>query len=138
VIHYLRHHARSLIFSASMPPAAVATVLAALEVIEAEPERRERLWQITHRMREGFRSLGFEIGATETPIIPIMIGPVERTFIFWRAVFDAGLFTNPVMPPAVPENSCRLRTSYIATHTDDQLDLVLETFEKVGRKLAVI
>jgi len=138
VIHYLRHHARSLIFSASMPPAAVATVLAALEVIEAEPERRERLWQITHRMREGFRSLGFEIGATETPIIPIMIGPVERTFIFWRAVFDAGVFTNPVMPPAVPENSCRLRTSYIATHTDDQLDLVLETFEKVGRKLAVI
>lgn len=138
VIHYLRHHARSLIFSASMPPAAVATVLAALDVVEGEPERRERLWQITHRMLEGFKSLGFETGVTETPIIPIMIGPVEKTFIFWRAVFDAGVFTNPVMPPAVPENSCRLRTSYIATHTDDQLDLVLETFEKVGRKLAVI
>ncbi|UCC48533.1 MAG: aminotransferase class I/II-fold pyridoxal phosphate-dependent enzyme [Gemmatimonadota bacterium] len=138
VIHYLRHHARSLIFSASMPPPAVATVLTALEVIENEPERRERLWQITHRMREGFKSLGFEIGPTETPIIPIMIGPVEKTFVFWRAVFDAGIFTNPVMPPAVPENSCRLRTSYIATHTDDQLDFVLETFAKVGRELAVI
>ncbi len=138
VIHYLRHHARSLMFSASMPPSAVATVLAALDIIEKEPERRERLWQITHRMMEGFRSLGFEIGPTQTPIIPIMIGPMEKTFVFWRAVFDAGVFTNPVMPPAVPENSCRLRTSYIATHTDDQLDYVLEVFEKVGKQLAVI
>ncbi len=138
VIHYLRHHARSLMFSASMPPASVATVLAALDVIEKEPERRERLWQITHRMMEGFRSLGFEIGPTQTPIIPIMVGPMEKTFAFWKAVFDAGVFTNPVMPPAVPENSCRLRTSYIATHTDDQLDYVLDTFGKVGKALAVI
>lgn len=138
VIHYLRHHARSLMFSASMPPSAVATVLAALDIVEQEPERRERLWQITHRMMDGFRSLGFEIGPTETPIIPIMIGPMDKTFVFWRAVFDAGIFTNPVMPPAVPENSCRLRTSYIATHTDDQLDFVLTTFEKVGKELAVI
>ncbi len=138
VIHYLRHHARSLIFSASMPPASVATVLAALDVIESEPERRERLWQITKRMMEGFRSLGFEIGPTQTPIIPIMVGPVEKTFKFWRSIFDEGLFTNPVMPPAVPENSCRLRTSYIATHTDDQLDYALDVFAKVGKKLGVI
>ncbi len=138
VIHYLRHHARSLIFSASMPPAAVATVLAALDIIESEPERRERLWQITHRMMEGFRSLGFEIGPTQTPIIPIMVGPLEQTFAFWKAMFDAGLFTNPVTPPAVPENSCRLRTSYIATHTDDQLDYVLDVFGRVGKKMGVI
>jgi 8-amino-7-oxononanoate synthase len=138
VIHYLRHHARSLMFSASMPPSAVATVLAALDISEQEPERRERLWQITYRMMDGFRSLGFEIGPTQTPIIPIMIGPMEKTFVFWKAVFDAGIFTNPVMPPAVPENSCRLRTSYIATHTDDQLDHVLAVFEQVGKKLAVI
>jgi 7-keto-8-aminopelargonate synthetase-like enzyme len=138
VVHYLRHHARSLIFSASMPPAAVATVLTALDIIESEPDRRERLWQITHRMMEAFRSLGYEIGPTQTPIIPIMIGPMDKTFMFWKAVYDAGVFTNPVMPPAVPENSCRLRTSYIATHTDDQLDFVLETFEKVGKQLAVI
>ena len=138
VIHYLKHHARSLIFSASMPPSAVATVLAALDVIEREPERRERLWQITYRMMEAFRNLGFEIGPTETPIIPIMSGSVERTFKFWKAIFDEGLFTNPVMPPAVPENSCRLRTSYIATHTDDQLDYVLDVFGKVGKKLGVI
>lgn len=138
VIHYLKHHARSLIFSASMPPSAVATVLAALDVIEREPERRERLWKITYRMMEGFRNLGFEIGPTETPIIPIMSGSVERTFKFWKATFDGGLFTNPVMPPAVPENSCSLRTSYIATHTDDQLDYVLDVFGKVGKKLGVI
>ncbi len=138
VIHYLRHHARSLMFSASMPPSAVATVLAALDIVESEPDRRERLWQITHRMMEGFKSLGFDIGPTETPIIPIMVGPMERTFVFWRAVYDAGIFTNPVMPPAVPENSCRLRTSYIATHTDEQLDFVLGVFEKVGKELAVI
>lgn len=138
VIHYLRHHARSLMFSASMPPASVAAVLAALDIIQKEPERRERLWQITHRMMEGFRSLGFEIGPTQTPIIPIMVGPMEKTFAFWKAVFDAGVFTNPVMPPAVPENSCRLRTSYIATHTDDQLDYVLDIFAKVGKALGVI
>jgi 7-keto-8-aminopelargonate synthetase-like enzyme len=138
VVHYLRHHARSLIFSASMPPSAVATVLAALDIIESEPERRERLWQITHRMQADFQALGFEIGPTQTPIIPIMVGPMEKTFVFWKELFDAGVFTNPVMPPAVPENSCRLRTSYIATHTDDQLDYVLGAFEKVGKALAVI
>ena len=138
VIHYLRHHARSLMFSASMPPSAVATVLAALEVIRTEPERRERLWQITRKMHEGFKSLGFDIGPTETPIVPIMVGPMEKTFIFWKELFDAGIFTNPVMPPAVPEDSCRLRTSYIATHTDEQLDFVLETFGKIGKKLGVI
>ena len=138
VIHYLRHHARTLMFSASMPPAAAATVLAALDIIESEPERRERLWEITHKMMDGFRSLGFDIGPTQTPIIPIMVGPMEKTFIFWRELFDRGVFTNPMMPPAVSENSCRLRTSYIATHTDDQLDHVLESFEKVGKKLAVI
>jgi len=138
VIHYLRHHARSLIFSASMPPSAVATVLAALDIIESEPERRERLWQITRRMQADFKALGFEIGPTQTPIIPIIVGPMEKTFVFWKELFDAGVFTNPVMPPAVPENSCRLRTSYIATHTDDQLDYVLGAFEKVGKALAVI
>jgi 8-amino-7-oxononanoate synthase len=138
VIHYLRHHSRTLIFSASMPPSAVATVLAAIEVMEEEPERRERLWSITRRMQKGFRDLGFEIGPTQTPIVPIMVGPMEKTFLFWRELFDAGVFTNPVMPPAVPENSCRLRTSYIATHTDEQLDHVLEAFHKVGKKLAVI
>lgn len=138
VIEYLRNHARALIFSASMPPCAVATVLKALEIIREEPWRRERLWRNTRRMMDGFRSIGFEIGPTETPIVPILIGPMEKTFRFWRELFDAGVFTNPVVPPAVPEGSCRLRTSYMATHTDEQLDFVLEQVERIGKKLQVV
>jgi 8-amino-7-oxononanoate synthase len=138
IIEYLRNHARALIFSASMPPSAVATVLTALEIIRTEPERRERLWKNTRKMMEGFRGIGFDIGPTETPIVPILIGPMEKTFLFWRALFDAGVFTNPVVPPAVPEGSCRLRTSYMATHTDDQLDFVLELVERIARELHVV
>jgi 8-amino-7-oxononanoate synthase len=135
---YLRNNSRQLIFSASMPPTAVATVLKALEIIREEPERREHLWKNTHKMREGFRTIGFEIGPTETPIIPVLVGPLDKTFRFWRELFDAGVFTNPVVPPAVPEGSCRLRTSYMATHTDEQLDFVLECIERIGKKLQVV
>jgi 8-amino-7-oxononanoate synthase len=131
VIHYLKHHARSLIFSASMPPSAVATVLACLDVMEREPERRIRLWENAAYLREGLQALGFDTVTSETPIIPVVTGKMERTFVFWRALFDAGVFTNPVLPPAVPESSCRLRTSVMATHTRDQLDQVLEAFTKV-------
>lgn len=128
VIHYLKHHARSLIFSASMPPSAVATVLACLDVLEQEPERRQRLWSNARYLRDGLRSLGFDTVQSETPIIPVVTGNMERTFAFWRGLFDAGVFTNPVLPPAVPENSCRLRTSVMATHTTEQLDRVLDAF----------
>jgi len=138
VIEYLQHNARALMFSASMPPASAATVLKALEIIRDEPERREQLWKNTYRMMEGFKSIGFDIGPTETPIVPILIGPMEKTFVFWRALFEAGVFTNPVVPPAVPEGSCRLRTSYMATHSDDDLDFVLEQVERVGKKLGVV
>ena len=138
VIDYLRNHSRALIFSASMPPASVATVLKALEIIRSEPERRERLWRNTHRMMEGFTSIGLDIGPTETPIVPILIGPVEKTFRFWRALFEAGVFTNPVVTPAVPEGSALLRTSYMATHSDDELDFVLEQVERVAKELHVV
>ncbi|HEX7120707.1 MAG TPA: aminotransferase class I/II-fold pyridoxal phosphate-dependent enzyme [Longimicrobiales bacterium] len=138
VIHYLKHNARSLIFSASMPPASVATVLAALDVIECEPERREQLWRNTRRMQEGLRSLGYDIGTSETPIVPILIGDIEETFVFWKELFDAGVFTNPVTPPAVPENSCRLRISLMATHTDEHIDFALDALSRVGRTMAVI
>jgi len=138
IIHYIRHHSRPLIFTASLPPANTAGVLAALEVLQAEPERREQLWANTRRLHEGFRSLGFEIGPTETPIVPVLIGPMEKTFVMWRKLFDAGVFTNPVMPPAVPPSQCRLRTSVMATHTFDQIDFCLETFATIGRELGVI
>ncbi|MBK8004720.1 MAG: pyridoxal phosphate-dependent aminotransferase family protein [Gemmatimonadetes bacterium] len=102
VIHYLKHHSRPLIFTASLPPANTAGVLAALEVMKTEPERRTSLWANTRRFQAGMRELGYDIGETETPIIPVLIGPMETTFVFWRKLFDAGVFTNPVMPPAVP------------------------------------
>jgi 8-amino-7-oxononanoate synthase len=138
VIHYLKHHARSLIFSASMPPASVAGTLAALDVIQEEPERREKLWANTRRMQDGLRSLGYDIGRSETPIIPVQVGEMERMLMFWRTLFDAGVFTNPVTPPAVPENSCCLRISCMATHSNDQIDFVLDAFASIGKKMAVI
>lgn len=138
VIHYLKHHSRPLIFTASLPPANTAGVLAALEVMKREPERRTQLWANTHRLHEGMRSLGYDIGETETPIVPVLIGPMETTFVFWRKLFDAGVFTNPVMPPAVPPSQCRLRTSLMATHTFDQIDFCLDQFSKIGKELGVI
>ena len=89
-------------------------------------------------MTEGLRSLGFDIGGSETPIIPVVIGEMEDTFVMWKSLFDAGVFTNPVMPPAVPESQCRLRISMMATHTDDHVDAVLEAFATIGRAIAVI
>jgi len=138
VIHYLRHHSRPLIFSASLPPASAAGTLAALGVIRREPERRRQLWANTKRLQEGFRQLGFDIGPTRTPIVPVLVGPLEDTFRFWRKLFDVGVFTNPVVPPAVPQSACRLRTSVMATHTDDQIDSALEAFGKIGRDLGVV
>ena len=138
VIHYVKHFSRELIFSASMPPASVASCLAALDIIESEPERRERLWAITHRMHHEFRRLGFNIGPTQTPIIPIMIGDDLVAFRFWKELTDRGIFANPIVSPAVPKGQALIRTSYTATHTDAQLDFVLDTFATVGKMLGVI
>ena len=117
VIHYIKHHARSLIFSASIPPANAAAALAALEVMRDEPERVRRLDEIGAYMRAGFQQLGFDTGASTTPIIPIIIGDQERTIMTWKLLFDAGVFVNPVLSPAVPAGRELLRTSYMATHT---------------------
>ncbi len=138
VIHYIKHFSRELIFSASPPPAAVAACLAALDIIESEPERRQRLWEITHRMHREFSALGFDIGTTKTPIIPLMIGDDMLAFKFWRELTERGIFANPIIAPAVPRGQALIRTSYTATHTDEQLDFVLETFGKVGKELGVI
>ncbi len=138
VIHYIQHSARSLIFSASMPPSNVAATLAALDIMESEPERIERLWTITKKMREGYQALGFDTGKSETPVIPIYIGDDMKTIYTWKALFDAGIYTNPVLPPGVAPGHSMLRTSYMATHTDQQLDRVLATFEQVGKQLELI
>lgn len=138
VIHYIKHHARSLIFSASIPPSNAAAALAALKIMRDEPERVERLRENADYMRAGFRRLGFDIGNSTTPVIPVIIGGQERTIMIWRMLFDAGVFVNPVLSPATAPGRELLRTSYMATHTRDQLDQVLETFEKVGKQLGLI
>jgi len=138
VIHYIKHFSRELIFSASMPPAAVAATIKALEIIQREPERRKNLWELTHKMQKGFRELGFDIGHTQTPIIPIIIGEDLETFKFWKMLFENGIFANPIISPALPKGRALIRTSYTATHTHEQMDKVLEVFESVGKKLGVI
>jgi len=107
-------------------------------VLIEEPERVDRLHAIARKMREVFRSLGFNVGASETPIIPIIIGDDQKTFAFWRSLFEAGIYVNPVVPPAVPPNLSLLRTSYMATHTDEQMDRVLDIFGQVGKELEII
>ena len=138
VIHYLKHHARPLIFSAALPPSNTAGVIAAHEVMLREPERRDALWANTLRLQKGLTSLGFDIGPSETPIVPVLIGTMEGTFMFWRKLFDAGVFTNPIVPPAVGRSECRLRTSVMCTHSDDQIDYVLDTFAKLGKEANII
>lgn len=138
VIHYIKHYARSMIFSASMPPGNTAAALAALRVMREEPERIARVNEVGRRMREGFTSLGFNIGHSATPIVPIIIGDDQLTFDTWRMLFESGVFVNPVISPAVAPGHQLLRTSYMATHTDEQLDRVLGIFEKVGKKVGLI
>src|SRR5207247_9135985 len=102
------------------------------------PSGGKQLWPTPRVWKDGSRSLGFDIGPTGRPTIPGLIGPFDKTSLFWRQLFDAGVFTNPVVPPAVPPSQCRLRTSLMATHTADQIDLALEVFGRLGKELGVI
>lgn len=138
VIDYIKHNSRALMFTASMPPATIAACLASLDIMENEPERRARLWEMTCKMQREFSNLGFDIGRTQTPIIPIIIGDDMTVFLFWKRLLEEGVFVNPVRTPAVPVGRALLRTSYMATHNDAQLDRVLEVFEKVGKETSVI
>jgi len=138
VIEYIKHHARALIFSASMPPAAVASVIAALDIIQKEPERREKLWQNVRKMKTAFDELGFDTCGSESPVIPIVVGEMMDTFVFWKKLFDHGVYTNPAVPPAVPQGRSLIRTSYMATHTEEELNKVLDVFEKLGKEFGLI
>jgi 8-amino-7-oxononanoate synthase len=138
VVHYIKHFARPLIFSASPPPSTVASVSAALDIIESEPERIERLGEITRRMLRGFKELGFEVGPSQTPIIPIIVGDNVTAFKMAMMLQEEGVFANVAVPPAVPNGKSLIRTSYMATHTDEHLDAVLRAFEKVGRSMGLI
>lgn len=137
-VHYIKHSARSLIFSASPPPASIASVSAAVDIIDNEPERREQLWENTRKMLMSFKEMGFEVGPSETPIIPILVGESETAFQMAMMLQEEGVFTNVAVSPAVPNGKALIRTSYMATHTDEHLDLVLKAFEKVGRAIGLI
>jgi 8-amino-7-oxononanoate synthase len=138
VIHYIKHHARSLIFSASIPAANAAAALASLEIMRTEPQHTERLTAIGDRVRRELRGMGFDIGGTVSPIIPIFVGDNPRTLFTWKALFEAGVFVNPILSPAVPPGRELLRTSYMASHTDEQIDRVLDVYCNVGKQMGLI
>jgi 8-amino-7-oxononanoate synthase len=138
VIHFIKHTARPLIFSASPPPASVASVSAALDIIENEPERRKALWRNTNKMFKGFNELGFEVGPSQTPIIPIVVDDNENAFLMAMMLQEEGVFANVAVSPAVPNGKALIRTSYMATHTEEQLDRVLAAFQKVGKRMGLI
>ncbi len=138
IIDYIKHFARPLIFSASMPPANLAAASTALDIIEEEPERIQRLQEIGRKMIKGFSDMGFNTGSAVTPIVPLVIGDNEKTFLFWKNMFDRGVYVNPVISPAVPPNRAMIRTSYMATHSDEELDKILEIAGEEGRKLGII
>ena len=138
VIGYLKHKSRALIFSASLPPASTASVLAAIQVMKDEPERMQQLWDNTNYMLQGFKDIGFETGTSCTPVIPLHVGDMMVAFKMWKRLGEEGIFITPVIPPAVPPNSCLIRTSLMATHTRKQLDFALDKFKSIGKELAVI
>ncbi|MDN5353754.1 MAG: 8-amino-7-oxononanoate synthase [Candidatus Cloacimonadota bacterium] len=138
LIHFLKHHARPLIFSASLPPASAASVLEALKIMQEEPERIEKLWENTRYMAKSFKEMGYDIGTSCTPVIPLHVGNMKNAFKMWKQLDDEGIFINPVVPPAVPPTNTLIRTSFMATHTKEQLDEALLKFEKIGKRVGVI
>ncbi len=138
VIEYLKHHSRPLIFSASISPPNTAAALEALRILKGEPERREWLWRNTKILHDGLRSLGFNIGTSQTPVIPVYVGDVMKVFQMCMMLHDEGIFVNPVVPPGVPPGRSLIRVSCMATHTPEQMYFSLEKFEKVGKALGVI
>lgn len=138
VINYIRHNARSYIFSASNTPAATAAAIEALHIMKEEPERLENLWKVTNYALKNFRELGFEIGATSTPIIPIYIRDTDKTFMVTKMLWDEGIFVNPVVPPACSPQDTLIRFSLMATHTQEQVDRALEGMQRVFKALELL
>lgn len=138
VTNYIKHHSPALIFSASPTPASVASALAALKVLEREPERITKLISNADKMRKGFSEMGFKVIDSETGIVPVVVGDAELALVFWRKLYDKGVFVNAFIPPGVPPNMSMMRTSYMATHEDEHLDAILNVFHEVGIELGLI
>ncbi len=138
VVDYIRHHARSQIFSAALPPGSAAAVLKALEIVEREPDRRKQLWENTDFMKRELQNLGFDTGHSQSPVIPLVVGEDLTTFMMAKRLGEEGVFANPIVAPAVPDGQALIRTSYMATHKREHLERALTALAKVGRELGVI
>jgi 7-keto-8-aminopelargonate synthetase-like enzyme len=138
IIDYIKHNARTMIFTASLPAACVGAIDMALDLMIEEPERRTKLMKNAEKMLKEFKLLGFNTNNSQSPIIPLTVGKNEVAFKMWRMLFDEGVFASPVVSPGVPEGHAIIRTSYMATHTDEQLDFILDKFKKVGSRLGII
>ena len=138
VIEYIKHSANSVIFSASVPPASIAAAKAALGILRDGDELRDRLWRNTGVLRSGLAELGFDTGSSETPIIPVIVGDDIPTAMLWKALFDAGVYTDCVLFPAVPVGRSMLRTGCMASHTLEQINRALVAFEQQGKKLGLV
>jgi 8-amino-7-oxononanoate synthase len=138
VISYVKHHARPFIFTAALPAMQVAAVLKALKIMETEPEHRERLWRNVEQLKRGMEDLGFDALGSQSQIVPVMIGPDELTALFWKMLWEEGIFATPAMPPGVPKDRSIIRTSANADHTPEQIERLLEAFAGIGRRLGVI
>jgi 7-keto-8-aminopelargonate synthetase-like enzyme len=138
VIHYIKHKARPFMFSAAMPPAATATVLECLNIIESEPQHLDNLWRNARKMSTELNRMGYNTLGSQTPIIPLLIGDDLAAFSFTQKLYEHGVFATPVVKPAVPDGCSLIRTSYMAAHTDDDLDYALEVLEKLGREFGIL
>ena len=138
VVNYIKHKARPFIFTAALPAMQMAAALKALEIIEDEPQHRVKLWRNVERLHGGLRALGFDTLGSQTPIVPVHIGPDDLTMLFWKGLWEEGIFTTPALPPGVPSGQSIIRTSVNANHTDEQLDRLLAAFEVVGKRFGLI
>ena len=138
IIHYIRHNARSQIFSAALPPASVASINKALELIENDTSRRDNLFRMTDNLKKGLRELGYDLGHSTTPVIPVHVGSNENCFKMWRALHELGIFSNPVISPAVPPGHALMRLTLMATHTDEHVKQIIDAFAQAGRAVGII
>ena len=137
-INYIKHNSRTFIFSASMTPASAASVLAAIDIMVSEPERISHLWDITRYALKGFKDAGFEIGKSETPIIPLFIHDDIKSLLLTQKLLAEGVFVNPVVSPAVPKEDCLIRYSLMATHTKEQVEISIEKITKAAKELGIL
>jgi len=138
IIHYMRHNARSQIFSASMPPSCIASITKALELIENDTSRRDNLFRLTAKLKKGLEELGYDLGTSQTPILPVHVGSNENCFKMWRALHEMGIFANPVISPAVPPGRALMRLTLMATHTDEHVQKIIDAFAQAGRNIGII